>query len=134
MPAARTPETDMPPLTLFADAVTTAPPAGGPAPGAGGGEPPQSPFTSMLFPIGLVALFFVVVILPANRRQKREAAAMMAGIKPGSKVFLSGGIVGSVVRVKDGDEEIVVRSEDSKFRVLRSSVVRVVEETSPETK
>jgi len=111
--------------TLFAEAAAPEP-----------GPPAQAPsFTSFLLPIGLMALFYVVVMLPASRRQKREAAAMFAGIKAGSKVQLGGGILGTVVRVKDGDDEVVVKSEDSKFRVLRSSIVRVMgDETPPETK
>lgn len=117
----------MPTLTLFAEAA-----AGGAAPDAA----PATPFfANPLFLIGLLALFFVVVILPAKRREKRDAAAMFAGIKAGSRVLLGGGIVGTIVRVKDGEDELVVKSEDSKFRVLRSSIVRVLgDETTPETK
>ncbi len=114
----------MPTLTLYAEAAT---PAGGAEPGQA-----QAPsFTSFLLPIGLMALFYVVVMLPASRRQKREAAAMFAGIKAGSRVLLGGGIVGTIVRVKDGEDEVVVKSEDSKFRVLRSSIVRVLGDETP---
>ncbi len=112
-----------PTFTLFAEAVA---PAGGAEPAA------QAPsMTSFLLPIGLLALFYVVVMLPASRRQKREAAAMFAGIKAGSRVLLGGGIVGTIVRVKDGEDEVVVKSEDSKFRVLRSSIVRVLGDETP---
>ena len=111
-------------FTLLAEAAPAEPAAQG---------PPS--MTSFLLPIGLMALFYLVVMLPASRRQKREAAALFAGIKAGSKVQLGGGILGTVVRVKDGEDEIVVKSEDSKFRVLRSSVVRVLgDETAPEVK
>jgi len=107
-----------------------------PAPAAGDPAAQATPFfMNPIFVIGMFALLYVVVLLPATRRQKREAAAQLAGIKAGSKVQLGGGILGTVVRVKDGEDEIVVKSEDSKFRVLRSSVVRVMaDETPAETK
>ena len=113
-----------PTLTLFAE---VAAPAGGADPAA----PAAPSMTSFLLPIGLLALFYVVVMLPASRRQKREAAAMFAGVKAGSRVLLGGGIVGTIVRVKDGEDEVVVKSEDSKFRVLRSSIVRVLGDETP---
>jgi preprotein translocase subunit YajC len=74
----------------------------------------------------LIGLFFVAVILPANRRQKKEQAQMMANLKPGSKVVTSSGIIGTVIGLKDGEDELTLRSEDAKLKVLKSSVVRVV--------
>lgn len=104
-------------------------PAGDPAKGppAGGlgilGNP--------LFMFGLLGLFFLVVMLPAQRRQKREAAARLAAMKPGSKVILNSGIVGRIVTVKDGDDEIVIKSDDTKLRVLKSAVGTVVADDTP---
>jgi preprotein translocase subunit YajC len=108
-------------LTIFADAAAVAP-AADPAAAAGGG----GIFGNPLFLVGLMALFFFVVIWPAQRRQKREAAEMLTNMKNGSKVIASGGIVGTIVKIADGDDEVVIRSEDTKLRILRSSIVRVV--------
>lgn len=106
-----------------------------PAPPAGGKDAPNplGPFGSPFFMILMVGLFFLVVIIPANRRQKREAAAMMAALKPGSKVLTSSGILGTVVKMKDGEDEIVIKSEDAKIKILRSSITRVLGEDA-ETK
>ena len=110
-----------------------APAAGAPA-AEGGGMPF---FANPLFLIALMGLFFLVVMLPAQRRQKREAAQMLANLKAGSKVIVGGGIVGTIVKIKDGEDEIVVKSEDAKLRFLRSSIVRVLSDdaaTTTETK
>ena len=88
---------------------------------------PQIPF--FLRPevmIVLMGLFFVVFVLPQSRRQKREQAQLLANMKPGAKVVLNSGIVGNVVTIKDGEDEITIRSADAKLRVLKSSVARVV--------
>jgi preprotein translocase subunit YajC len=76
--------------------------------------------------IGLMALFFIVVILPQSRRAKKEQAAMMANLKAGSKVVTASGIVGTVVTMKDGEDEITLKSADTKLKVLRSSVTKVL--------
>jgi preprotein translocase subunit YajC len=125
-------------LPLFAEGEAPAPGAPGqPDPGAGGAAPPQGGLFGggiMSFaPIILLALFFLVVLLPAQRRQKREAAARLAKMKPGAKVVLNSGIVGKIVTIKDGEDEIVIKSDDTKLRVLRSAVATVVDETAPAT-
>jgi preprotein translocase subunit YajC len=102
--------------TLFAQ--DEAPPQ--PPPGIGG---PMFPF----FLIGLMLLFYVVVILPMGRRQKKEQEKMLASLKAGMKVLTSGGIVGTVVTAKDGDDEIVIRSEDTRLRIKRSVVIQVLD-------
>jgi preprotein translocase subunit YajC len=78
------------------------------------------------FLIGLMLLFWMVVILPMSRRQKKEQEQLLANLKRGTKVLTNGGIVGTVVTAKDGEDEIVIRSEDTKLRIKRSVVVQVL--------
>lgn len=109
-------------------------PAPTPAPGPKDAPPnPLGPFGNPLFMILMVGLFFLVVIIPANRRQKREAAAMMASLKPGSKILTTSGILGTVVKLKEGEDEVVIKSEDAKIKILRSTIARVLGEDT-ETK
>lgn len=75
---------------------------------------------------GLMILFWLVVLMPMSRRQRKEQAQMMASLKRGSKVVTSSGIVGTVVAAKDGDDEIVIRSEDTRLRIKRATVQQVV--------
>ena len=98
-------------------------PAGGGGPGGGGLF--GNPYAPMLI-IGMFALFWIVVILPASRRQKKEQQKMMSTLTRGSKVVTSAGIVGIVVAIKDGDEEVTIRSEDSKLKILRSTIVKIL--------
>ena len=79
-----------------------------------------------MFLIGMMVLFWVMIILPMSRRQKREQQEMLANIKPGVKVVTTAGIVGKVVAAKEGEDEITIRSEDTRLRVLRSSILRVL--------
>jgi preprotein translocase subunit YajC len=91
--------------------------------------PPELPFfMNPLVLIGIMAAFYLLIILPASRRQKREFADMLASLKTGQKVITNAGLIGTVVRVKDGEDEVVIRSEDSKLRIQRASIVRVLQE------
>ena len=104
-----------------------------PAP-ADGARPAPPFWANPLFIVVIFGALFMLVILPAQRRQRREQQNMMATLKNGAKVLMSSGIIGTVVKAKDGEDEIVIRSEESKFRVLRSAVTRVLsEETTTET-
>src|SRR5262245_57558680 len=87
-----------------------------------------------LFMIAALMLFFFVIMWPAQRRAKREQQQLLNSIKPGTKIVTTSGIVGTVVKVKEGEDEITMKSEDTKFRILRSAVVRVLGEESPESK
>jgi len=86
-------------------------------------------FGSPMFPfflIGLMLLFWIVVILPMSRRQKKEQEQQLASIKRGTKILTNAGIVATVVSAKDGEDEIVIRSEDAKLRIKRNVVVQVL--------
>lgn len=83
---------------------------------------PMFPF----FLIGLMLLFWVVVVLPMSRRQKREQEQMLSKLARGAKVLTSGGIVGVIVSAKEGEDEIVIKSEDTRLRIKRNVVIQVI--------
>ncbi|HXD88785.1 MAG TPA: preprotein translocase subunit YajC [Urbifossiella sp.] len=94
-------------------------------------DPPQqapggAPGGGMLLMFGVLALFWVIVILPMTRRQKKEQEKVLASISRGSKILTQSGIVGTVVTIKEGEDEIVIRSEDTKLRIKRSTVSQVL--------
>ncbi|HEX4608350.1 MAG TPA: preprotein translocase subunit YajC [Urbifossiella sp.] len=94
-------------------------------PGAAPGQ--VQPFwANPIFLMLMVGMFWVVVILPMSRRQKKEQQQLMASLKRGTKVVTSGGIIGSIVSIKDGEDEVTIRSEDSRIKVLRSSILRAI--------
>ena len=74
-------------------------PAYAQAAGAPGGGP-QDMLIQFLPLIGLVVLFYFLMIRPQQRRMKQHQA-MLASIKRGDNVVLSSGVLGKVVRVED---------------------------------
>lgn len=72
--------------------------------------------------LALVAMFYVLLIRPQQKRFK-EHSAMLAGLKKGDKVVTNGGLIGKVDKIKDGNDEVVVDLGDGiKVTALRSGI------------
>jgi len=78
--------------------------------------------------VGMFAVFYFLLIMPQQRRQKKWQA-MLSQIKPGDKVVTSGGISGAVLSVKDDALILRVPPDNIKLEVARSSIVTL---TTPE--
>lgn len=71
----------------------------------------------------IMVIFYVLLILPAQRRQKKTQA-MLNAIKNGDKVITTGGIYGTIVGLED--EAVQVRIADQvKVKVARSAIASV---------
>lgn len=88
-----------------------------------GGAPAGAGMVQLLLLVGIFVVFYLVLILPENRRRKKLQKEINE-MKIGDKVLLSGGIYGTVEFI--GDKTIYVKSADSKIEVLKGSVVEVI--------
>ncbi|RDH83827.1 MAG: preprotein translocase subunit YajC [endosymbiont of Galathealinum brachiosum] len=59
------------------------------------------PITALLFPIGLLVLFYFFLIRPQSKRAK-EQKAMVTALSKGDEVLTQGGILGKITKVSDG--------------------------------
>jgi preprotein translocase subunit YajC len=75
-------------------------PAFAQAAGAVGASGPQDMLIQFLPLIGLVVLFYFLMIRPQQKRMKQHQA-MLSAIKRGDSVVLSSGVIGKVVRVEE---------------------------------
>ena len=64
--------------------------------------------------VAMVAIFYFMMIRPENKR-KKEAEQMRSAVKTGDKIVTIGGIVGTVVNVKDN--RIVIETSADQVRV-----------------
>ena len=64
--------------------------------------------------IGMFALMYFVMIRPENKR-KKEAEKMRSSVRTGDKITTIGGIIGTVVNVKD--EKIVIETSADQVRI-----------------
>ena len=78
-----------------------------------------------MFPIFLMLFVLYFVFMRPQQKRAKQHAAMLKTIKSGDKVTTSSGIIGVVVTVKE--RSVSIRSEESKFEVLKSAVAEVLE-------
>ena len=56
--------------------------------------------TSIIMIVAMIAVFYFLMIRPENKR-KKEAEQMRSAVKKGDQIVTIGGIIGTVVSVKD---------------------------------
>jgi len=92
------------------------------------GNAPIWPMMLVLF-----AIFYFFIIRPQSKKQK-ETQSMLATIDKGARVITIGGIVGTIVSIKQldkdktSDEDIIVLKvgDSTKLEMIRSSISKVV--------
>lgn len=68
----------------------------------------------------ILVILYVLMIMPAQRRQKK-LAAMIAALKNGDKVITNGGIYGTVMGLDNESVQLRI-AEQVKIRVARSAI------------
>jgi preprotein translocase subunit YajC len=68
----------------------------------------------------IMVIFYFLMILPAQRRQKK-VSQMLKSLKTGDKVVTSGGIYGTIVGLDDESVQLRI-AEQVKIKVTRSAV------------
>ena len=85
-----------------------------------------------IVPLILVFLIMYFLLIRPQQRKLKEHQAMVSALRRGDQVVTSGGIVGRVTRVKDGDNEVEVEiAPNVSVRVVRSTIQSVVSKTEP---
>jgi preprotein translocase subunit YajC len=77
-------------------------------------------FVTILPLVFILAIFYLIVFLPARNRQKK-LQQMIDTLKPGDKVITSGGIYGTIVGIKDDRIQLRI-AENVKVEMSRSAV------------
>lgn len=78
----------------------------------------------------IMVIFYVLLILPAQRRQKKTQA-MLNALKNGDKVVTSGGLYGTIVGLEADAVQLRI-AEQVKVKVARSAIADVQSEIKEE--
>jgi preprotein translocase subunit YajC len=84
---------------------------------------PISSIVQALPIVAIFAIFYFLLFLPMQR-QKKQTAQMLQNLKKGDIVVTSGGLVGEIVVVVNGDDTIVikVKPDNIKLQMTRNAV------------
>lgn len=87
-------------------------------------DPKRDLMNTVMMMVIFGVIFYVLMIRPQSKKAK-EHAALLKAIKPGDKVVTSGGVLGTVVSVKE--KTVSIRSADTKLEILKSAVSEITE-------
>ena len=79
----------------------------------------------------MVGVFYFMLIRPENKR-KKEAEAMRGAVKTGDKITTIGGVIGTVVNVKE--DKIVIETSADQVRMELAKWAVSTNETAAEAK
>ena len=79
----------------------------------------------------IMVIFYVLLILPAQRRQKKTQE-MISALKNGDKVVTNGGLFGTIVGI-EGDAVQLRIADQVKVKVLRSAIAGLQAESKEES-
>ena len=84
-----------------------------------------SAYLGVLPLVAIFAIFYVMLVLPQQRRQKKWQA-MVGALKNGDKVVTSGGIRGTVISLKDDAVQLRVPPDNLRIEVARAAVTALI--------
>src|SRR5215831_45993 len=87
------------------------------------GTPPNggNPLLGLLPAVFILAIFFVVVVLPMRRNQKK-VGEFLAALKVGDRVVTTGGIFGTITKVGDDTLQLQI-ANNVRVEISRKAVV-----------
>ena len=96
---------------------------------AGGGAGAAGGLISFVPIILIFGIMYVLMIRPQQKKVK-EHKAMVAALRRGDQVVTSGGLIGKVTKVAEGEVEVEI-APSVKVRVVKSTITQVVSKTEP---
>jgi preprotein translocase subunit YajC len=93
-----------------------------PAYAQAGGAPAGFDMISLLPLVLIFVVFYFLLIRPQQKKMKAHRE-LIGALKRGDKVLTSGGIIGTVVKVEEGEDVLLVEiAKDVRVRVARSTI------------
>jgi preprotein translocase subunit YajC len=97
----------------------------------------QSNLLFTLLPFLIIGAIGWFLLIRPMKRQEQERQALLTALKKNDKVVTSGGIIGIVASIKEKEDEVTLKVDESsnvRLRVTKSSIVRILggEEPSKE--
>ncbi|MBT5288698.1 MAG: preprotein translocase subunit YajC [Flavobacterium sp.] len=83
---------------------------------------PSEGFGGMMLPmLALLVVFYLFMILPQNRKRKKEKK-FITELKKGSKVVTSSGIHGKLVDINDKDTTVTIETGAGKIKFEQAAI------------
>lgn len=96
---------------------------------AAGGAAPNP--LLQLAPFILVFVFFYFLIIRPQNQARKKHTEMISNVKRGDVVVTSGGMIGKVTKVLDGDEIMVELADNVVVKIIKSTLTDIRTKPAP---
>lgn len=94
-------------------------------------QPATPPWFYLMYALPVLLL---IMMFRSNSKQKRDQQNALSALKKNDKVVTQSGILGVVVAIKENEDEVTLRVDDTsntRIRVLKSSIARITSGDAP---
>ena len=81
---------------------------------------------AQLIPLILIFVIFYFFLIRPQQKKVKEHKLMVENLKRGDKVITSGGIIGTVERITDGDKAEISITDNVKVEVIKSTGIQAL--------
>ena len=81
---------------------------------------------AQLIPLILIFVIFYFFLIRPQQKKVKEHKLMVENLKRGDKVITSGGIIGTVERIIDGDKAEISITDNVKVEVIKSTGIQAI--------
>jgi preprotein translocase subunit YajC len=82
-------------------------------------------------PILLIFIVFYFFLIRPQQQKAKDHKTMLAALRRGDRVVTGGGIIGTIAKVVSEEEVLVDIADNTRVRVLRSTITSVLAKTEP---
>ncbi len=86
-------------------------------------------FTMVWIMLAVMMMIFLFMTPRQQQKEQAQLAEMLDNLKKNDEVVTAGGIVGTIVNLRDGGEYITIRIDENtntRMKILKKSVIRVL--------
>jgi preprotein translocase subunit YajC len=100
----------------------------------------SNPLLGPIFMYGAIFAIFYFILIRPGQKQRKQHETMLRALRKGDEIVTSGGVIGTVLTIKDttaddpkatGDQDrVIITSEGTKLAVERGRIARVTRTVS----
>ena len=95
----------------------------------------SNPLLGPIFMYGAIFAIFYFILIRPGQKQRKDHEAMLRTLKKGDEIVTTGGVIGTVLAIKDSTtsdpkatgehDRIIIKSEETKLAVERGRIARI---------
>jgi len=94
----------------------------------------ESGWTSLVPMVLIFVVFYFLLIRPQEKKRRRQET-LVSGVKKGEEVLTNSGLFGTVTKINDSDNTIIVQiAKDVEVKMLKNSISDILSRDNKEVK